>query len=153
MAGLSVAHRHAMAMMVGVLRAATAPWWVIAGASVALHARRPVAVGDIDVLIGIEDVALIRALPGVRVRTPDDNGRFRSPFYAALDVAGVEVECMAGFELCHANRWEPVRPRSRVFVEVDEGLVVPVPDRAELVAMLARFGRAKDLARIALLNG
>ncbi len=151
MAALSAVHRHALARMAGVLRAATEPWWVIAGAAVALHARRPVPVGDI--LIGIEDVALIRALPGIGVRTPDDNGLFRSCFYAALDVAGVEVECMAGFELCHAGRWEPVRPRSRVFVEVGEGLAVPVPDRADMVAMLTRFGREKDMARIALLNG
>ncbi|KQN71762.1 hypothetical protein [Sphingomonas sp. Leaf62] len=153
MTGLSVAHRDALARMAGVLRAATEPWWVIAGAAVALHSRRPVTVGDIDILIGIEDVALIRELPGVRVRAPDDNGLFRSRFYAALEANGVEIECMAGFELHRAGRREQVRPRSRVFVEVGEGLAVPVPDRADMVAMLTRFGREKDMARIALLNG
>ncbi len=153
MTGLSVAHRDALARIAGVLRAATEPWWVIAGAAVALHARRPVAVGDIDILIGIEDVALIRELPGVRVRAPDDNGLFRSRFYAALEANGVEIECMAGFELYRAGRWEPVQPRSWVMMDVSDGLTVPVPDRDEMVAMLTRFGREKDMARIALLNG
>lgn len=153
MADLPVAHRDALAMVAGVLRAAAEPWWIIAGTAVALHARVPVAVDDIDVLIGMEDIRLLDAIPGIRVRARDNHPRFRSRFYAASTAGDVAIEYMAGFELCHAGHWEPVAPRSRVLLDLGGGLSVPVPDRAELAAMLARFGRAKDLARIALLSG
>lgn len=153
MAALSAAHRDALATIVGTLSAATAPWWIIAGTAVALQAQGRVKADDIDVLIGMDDVPLIRALPGIRIRAGDDHSLFRSRFYAASEVGGIEVEYMAGFELCHAGRWEPVWPRSRVLLDLGDGLSVPVPDRDELAGMLARFGREKDIARIALLNG
>lgn len=153
MVGLSLAHRDALAMIAGALREATEPWWIIAGTAVASHARVPVVVDDIDVLIGMADVPLVTAMPGVRIRGSDGDDLFRSHFYAALEVGGVEVEFMAGFELCHDGCWEPVWPRSRVMLDIGDGRSVPVPDRDELAAMLARFGRDKDLARIALLNG
>jgi len=153
MAGLSRTQCDALAMIAGVLRSATASWWIIAGAAVALHARAVVAVDDIDVLIGEQDVALVRALAGVSVRPPDGNALFRSAFYAASDAHGVRIEWMAGFELWHVGGWQPIRPRTRVMIDAGDGLMVPVPDRAEMVAMLTRFGRDKDVTRIALLDG
>lgn len=153
MVALSLAHRDALAMVAGALQAATAPWWIVAGAAVALHARVPVAVDDIDVLIAMADVPLVAAMPGLRIRGGDGNDLFRSRFYAALEMGGVEVEFMAGFALCHRGCWEPVWPRSRVMMDMGDGRSVPVPDRDELRAMLARIGRDKDFARIALLNG
>lgn len=153
MAGLSPAHRDALAMVAGALRDASEPWWIIAGTAVALHARVAVVVDDIDVLIGMADVPIVSALPGIRIRANDGDDRFRSRFYAAVTMGGVEVEFMAGFELCHRGCWEPVWPRSRAILDLGDGLSVPVPDRAELMAMLTRFGRDKDLARIALLAG
>ena len=153
MVGLSLAHRDALATVAGALQEAAAPWWIITGTAVALHARVPVAVDDIDVLIGMADVPLVTAMPGVRIRGSDGDDLFRSRFYAARELGGVEVEFMAGFELCLGSCWEPVWPRSRVMLDIGDGRSVPVPDRAELTAMLARFGRDKDLARIALLNG
>jgi len=152
MVRLPIEHRTALAMVVGALRDATAPWWIIAGTAVALHAPVPVAVDDIDVLIGMADVPLVSAMPGLLIRTGDGDDLFRSRFYAALKMGGVDVEFMAGFDLRHGSRWEPVWPRSRVMLPLGEGLSIPVPDRDELVAMLARFGRDKDLARIALLS-
>lgn len=112
----------------------------------------PVAVDDIDVLIGTADVPRVAAMPGIRIKEAGGDERFRSRFNAARTMAGVEVEFMAGFELCHRGSWEPVWPRSRVLLDIGDGRTVPVPDRAELAAMLARFGREKDTARIALLN-
>lgn len=48
-----------------MLQAAAGPWWIIAEAAVALHARWPVAVDDVDILLEMEDVALIRDLPAL----------------------------------------------------------------------------------------
>lgn len=153
MTGLSLAHRKALAMVAAILHDATAPWWIIAGTAVALHARVPVAVDDIDVLIGTADAQRVAAMPDVRIKEGGGDERFRSRFYAARTMGGVEVEFMAGFELCHRGHWEPVWPRSRILLDIGDGRTVPVPDRAELAAMLARFGRDKDVARIALLEG
>ncbi|MEN2748394.1 hypothetical protein [Sphingomonas sp. T9W2] len=147
---LSGDHVAALAVVDRLLRQAQEPWWVIAGAAVALHAAEPVAVDDVDVLLAMCDVALIADMPGLVRKGGAGDALFRSAFYGSLPVGGVDVEFMAGFELSGGEGWQPVRPRSRVFVEVG-GLAVPTPDRAELIAMLRAFGRPKDLQRVRLL--
>ena len=152
MAALSGDHVAALAVVDRLLRRAQEPWWVIAGAAVALHARERIAVDDIDVLLAMRDVPLIADVTALVRKGGDGDARFRSAFYASLPVGTVDVEFMAGFALCGEQGWQPVRPRSRVLVDV-AGVAVPVPDRAELVAMLRAFGRPKDLQRARLLGG
>lgn len=151
MAGLTDGRVAALAVADRLLQGARRPWWVIAGAAVALHARRPVAVDDIDILLAIEDVPRIADAPGLVRRARDGHALFRSDFYALLVVDSVTIEFMAGFALCCDGIWTPVWPRTRAFVAVG-GLSVPVPDRAEMIAMLRDFGRDKDHRRIALLR-
>lgn len=148
---LSGDHVAALAVVDRLLRRAQEPWWVIAGAAVALHATQRLAVDDVDVLLAMCDVALVADVPGLVRKGGAGDALFRSGFYASLPVGGVDIEFMAGFELCGAGGWQPVRPRSRVFVEIG-GLAVPTPDRAELIAMLTAFGRPKDLQRVRLLE-
>jgi hypothetical protein len=148
---LSGDHVAALAVVDRLLRQAQEPWWVIAGAAVALHATERLAVDDVDVLLAMRDVPLVADVPGLVRKGGAGDARFRSAFYASLPVGGVDVEFMAGFELCGAANWQPVWPRSRVFVDVG-GLAVPTPDRAELIAMLTAFGRPKDLQRVRLLE-
>ncbi|WP_242116571.1 hypothetical protein [Sphingomonas lacusdianchii] len=148
---LSGDHVAALAVVDRLLRRAQEPWWVIAGAAVALHAAEPVAVDDVDVLLAMCDVPLVADVPGLVRKGGAGNALFRSAFYASLPVGGIDVEFMAGFELCGAAGWQPVWPRSQVFVEVG-GLAVPTPDRAELMTMLTAFGRPKDLQRVRLLE-
>jgi hypothetical protein len=53
---------------------------------------------------------------------------------------------MADFHRRSRDAWLPVRPVTRQAIEV-EAVVVFVPERAELQAMLAAFGRPKDVER------
>lgn len=148
---LSGDHVAALAVVDRLLRQAQAPWWVIAGAAVALHATERLAVDDVDVLLAMCDVALIAEMPGLVRKGGAGDALFRSVFYASLPVGGVDIEFMAGFELCGATGWQPVWPRSRVFVQIGD-LAVPTPERSELIAMLTAFGRPKDLQRVRLLD-
>lgn len=58
---------------------------------------------------------------------------------------------MGGFEVRGPEGWCAVQPVTRQPIDW-EGIALFVPARAELVALLRRFGRAKDLARAALLH-
>ncbi len=152
MAALPNRHVAALAVVDRLLRDARGPWWVIAGAAVALHARQPVVVGDVDILLSDEDVPLVAAMSGVSQRQGDGDLLFRSRYYAGAVVSGVAIEFMADFMIRGATGWSPVRPRSRMFVPIG-GLSIPTPERAELVEMLVAFGRPKDLERVSLLKG
>lgn len=152
MAGLSGDHLAALAVVDRLLRHAEEPWWVIAGAAVALHAAQAVAVDDIDVLLAMRDVPLIADLPGMVRKGGDGDPLFRSAWYASLPTGTMDIEFMAGFERGGRDGWQPVWPRSRVFVEV-AGMAVPTPERGELIDMLRAFGRPKDLQRVRLLGG
>jgi len=152
MVNLSDDHVAALGMVDRLLRQAEEPWWVIAGAAVALHASEPLAVDDIDILLSMRDVGLIADLPDIVRKDGDGDKLFRSAYYASLSTGAVDTEFMAGFERCGRDGWQPVWPRSRVFVDV-AGLAIPTPDRWELVEMLLAFGRPKDLQRVRLLGG
>lgn len=152
MAGLSGDHVAALAVVDRLLRHAREPWWVIAGAAVALHAGPVVTVDDIDVLLAISDVALIADVPGMVRNGGGGDALFRSAYYASLPTGAVDIEFMAGFELYGPGGWQPVWPRSRVLVEVAD-MAVPTPARGELIDMLRAFGRPKDLQRAKLLGG
>ena len=142
------------ATLVAVSRAtvpARDPWWIIGSAAVRLHDVDPGPIGDVDLLMSARDAAaLLRArgiapLPGV----PDD--RFRSSVFGRWTVPAMTVEVMGGLATREAEGWRAVRPVTRQAVDW-EGVTTFVPDRAELVALLRRFGRPKDLARAALLD-
>ncbi|MDJ0276132.1 hypothetical protein QLH51_04845 [Sphingomonas sp. 2R-10] len=152
MAGLSAGHVAALAVADAVLRDARKPWWVIAGAAVALHTREPIVVDDIDILLAVEDVPLVAALSGIVRRECDGHALFRSDFYAAVAIGTVTIEFMAGFRSNRQGLWCDVWPRTRIFVPIGN-LSVPTPCPDELIEMLAAFGRPKDLARAALLAG
>ena len=90
-----------------------------------------------------EDLLPSIALPAQAGR-PDD--LFRSALFARWAGAPLAVEFMAGLQV-HGER---VVPATRLPVTVDEATLY-VPSRSELADVLRRFGRAKDLARAALL--
>jgi hypothetical protein len=150
MAALPSGHVAALAVVDCWLRDARSPWWVIAGAAVALHARLPMAVDDIDILLAVDDVPLIADIPGVVRQEGAADPLFRSDFYASVGAAGVTIKCMAGFRSKRDGVWSEIWPRTRMTVPIG-GLSVPIPDRAETIDMLTAFGRPKDLQRVALL--
>jgi hypothetical protein len=121
---------HAMA-------ATTEPWWIIGSAAVVLHGV-DTSVPDVDVLCGKADAAALLAALGGQVLPADVDPVFRSAVFGRCGGTPLPVEVMAGLTV----RGAPVRLATR---EWRGG--APVPSRGELVALLRRFGRAKDLAR------
>ncbi|MFC0590850.1 hypothetical protein ACFFF7_15705 [Novosphingobium aquiterrae] len=130
---------------------AAGPWWIISSAAVALHGADPGPVGDVDVLIDLRDAEHVLTALHLPVRSGTGNGLFRSAVFANWHGPPLPVEIFAGFQLCEGGAWHDIVPASREQVAVDEHTLW-IPSRAELQAMLLRFGREKDRARAAVLS-
>lgn len=122
------------------------PWWIIASAAVALHGADPSHVADVDVLLSIADARRILPAIGIELRPGSPHAAFRSSIFGTWTGTTLPVEFMADFQRQSGEAWLPVRPATRQSVEV-ESAVVFVPERMELQAMLAAFGRPKDIER------
>lgn len=125
-------------------------WWIIASAAVALHGADPGAVRDVDVLLDPRDANAILPALGLEPVAGSADPKFRSDLFARWTGAPLPVEFFAGFHLLEDGEWNEIRPATRHEVRVGKATLF-VPERAELKAMLLRFGRPKDLARAALL--
>ena len=125
-------------------------WWIIASAAVALHGADPGAIGDVDVLLDPRDAGVILAGLGLVAAPGAADARFRSELFARWTAPRLPVEFFTGFHLREGGVWNEVRPLTRQAVDAGDAALF-VPERAELKAMLLRFGRPKDLARSALL--
>lgn len=123
------------------------PWWVIASAAVALHGVDPGHVADVDVLLSVADARRILPTIGIQLRKGVAHPAFRSSIFGTWTGATpLPVEFMADFHRRSGEAWLPVQPATRQRIEVD-GVVVFLPERTELQAMLTAFGRPKDLER------
>ena len=125
---------------------ATQPWWVIGSAAVALHGAAT-SVADIDLLLDIDDAAAVFEAMGVPALPGRPDGRFRSDVFGRCTATPLAIELMAGLHLRRNDGWVPVALETRV---ARHGVFVPA--RAELAALLRRFGRDKDLGRAAALD-
>ena len=136
---------HRLAEPLGKVRGA---YWIIGSAAVVLHGAET-SVADVDVLCAdLADArALIDALAG-KVLEGTGDALFRSVVFGRCGATPLPVEVMAGF----AVGGVPVRLATREWRRLGD-VEVAVPSRAELVGLLERFGREKDLARTALLRG
>lgn len=130
-----------------IMREAQDPWWIIAGAAVALHGADPGHVTDVDVLTSISDATRILRLLGVEPAPGSTHPDFRSDVFGTWTEAPLAIEIMAGFHYRSGRDWLPVHPASRAPVTV-QGAIVFVPDRQELRGLLMAFGRPKDLERV-----
>lgn len=133
------------------LDAAQHPWWILGSGAVVLHGADPDEVWDVDVLLDQRDCAVVLGRLGLEPKAGVADTRFRSAVFNRWNGAVLPVELFAGFCLCEAGTWNEIVPQSRVAVKLGEAHAY-VPDRAELIALLSRFGRAKDHLRIAALN-
>lgn len=129
-----------------VMKAAHDPWWIIASAAVALHGADPGRVGDVDVLLGIEDAMRILPTIGVTAERGSAHPDFRSAIFGVWRAAPLAIEFMAGFSYRDGAGWQPVRPESRECIDV-RGAMLFVPSRTELRDLLRAFGRPKDIER------
>ena len=127
------------------MRPACDPWWIIGSAAVVLLGGAT-SVADIDLLTSECDAeALVRRLR-LQVAAPDRHPRFRSRLFARWPRPDRAVEIMGGMMVAAGPAWEPLLPRTRQACVV-AGSTLYVPERGEMVAILTRFGRDKDMAR------
>jgi hypothetical protein len=127
------------------------PWWVIGSAAAALHGAEVGPVGDIDLLMSRRDAGRLLRSRGLTPAPGAPSDRFRSATFGRFEAGSLEVEVMGGLHLREGLGWRALRLRGRQAVRV-AGHSLYVPPRAELIALLRRFGRAKDLARAAALE-
>jgi hypothetical protein len=135
-----------LARVAAAIGDAREPWWIIGSAAVVLHDAQT-GVGDVDVLCGEADARKLLAALSGEARAGTGDGLFRSAVFGRCEGTPLPVDVMAGF----AVRGEPVRLFTREWIACG-GVRVPVPSRAELIALLRRFGRDKDLERVTLLE-
>lgn len=137
-------------MLAQALAGAADDWWIIGSAAVALHGGDPGTIADMDVIVSRRDIdALYERLP--LADTPDESkAMFRSQRFGLWSEPPMPVEFMACLELLTDGSWAQVQPQTRQSVQVD-GLEIFVPERDDLIAILQRFGREKDLRRAATL--
>lgn len=139
----------ALADVAAAMRDARHDWWIIGSAAVALlGGDTPLA--DIDLLIDPRDGHALLARLKVAPLAPDRDARFRSATFARWTGPWMPVEIMADLYVGHDGGWQRVAPTTRQPVPVG-GETVYVPERWEMIALLHRFGRPKDLQRARLL--
>lgn len=130
-----------------VMEQARDPWWIIASAAVALHGVDAGRVADVDVLLSVTDAKRVLPALGIEPQQGSAHPAFRSSIFGTWTAAALPVEFMADFQRWSGAAWVPVQPATRHAVKVDT-VNVFIPDRPELQAMLAAFGRPKDLERL-----
>lgn len=133
------------------LSSAQHPWWILGSAAVVLHGADPKEVWDVDVLLDQRDCAAVLGKLGLVPKPGQADAQFRSAVFNRWNGANLPVELFAGFCLCESGVWSEFIPQTRVAVSLG-AVQVFVPERAELVDLLRRFGRAKDQLRIKALN-
>lgn len=129
-----------------IMTAANDPWWIIASAAVALHGADPGPIGDVDVLLSVDDATRILPAIGIELRHGTDHPDFRSGIFGTWTGTTLPVEFMADFYYRSGIDWVQVQPATRQLIDVD-GIAIFVPDRAELQRLLEHFGRPKDIER------
>jgi hypothetical protein len=127
--------------------------WVVIGSAAAALAGADVSVNDVDLLTSVGDAERLKNCWHSRLNAayePDHAMLFRSCF-ARFDFPEMPVEVMGGLELYEGNAWVQVHIDKVVHVECGD-VRVPIPARDELIRLLERFARPKDLQRSALLR-
>lgn len=126
-------------------------WWVFGGAGMALAGVQGLSPPDVDLIVSERDALQLIALWGAHIETSGASPLFRSKIFAKAQIGPLPVEIMASFEVYEPHGWTPVRPRTRQAVQRSGGMIF-IPNAAEQAEICRRFGRPKDLARLAALE-
>jgi hypothetical protein len=127
------------------------PWWVFGSAGMALVGVPGLSPPDVDLIVSERDAEALMARWAAQAVEAAPSPLFRSRIFAKALVAGHPVEIMAGFESFSGGAWAPVLPRTRQQIRWKDGGLF-TPTAAEQAEICRRFGREKDLARVALLE-
>jgi hypothetical protein len=117
------------------------PWWII-GSAAAVLAGLDEQVADVDLLTSEADARRLLHAWGTEAQPPSPSPLFASTLFARVGLGPLPIEVMAGTQV----RGEPLAPRTRVAVPWGDRRLY-IPDKAEQIAILRRFGRDKDLRR------
>ncbi|MGH6997918.1 MAG: hypothetical protein ACREEO_06970 [Phenylobacterium sp.] len=127
------------------------PWWVFGSAGMALVGVPGLTPPDVDLIVSERDARRLLerwdTVPLEAAASP----LFRSAIFAKAQVAALPIEIMAGFEAFSDGAWAPVVPATRRAIAWKDRRLF-TPSAAEQAAICRRFGRPKDLARVALLE-
>jgi len=130
------------------------PWMVIGSAAMILAGLDWPDCADLDILTTRQGAAALEAAWAAWRQAdyaPDPDAPFRSRF-SRYDFGLRAVEVMGDLEVRTAAGWTPVEVGSPARLPFD-GRDWPAPDLARQVAILRLFGRPKDLAKLAFLQG
>jgi hypothetical protein len=127
------------------------PWWVFGSAGMALVGVPGLSPPDVDLIVSARDARTLLDRWNTPPLEAAGSPLFRSAIFAKAQVAPLPIEIMAGFEAFTDGGWRLVIPASRQSVDWN-GKRLFTPSAAEQAAICRRFGRPKDLARVALLE-
>lgn len=127
------------------------PWWVFGSAGMALVGVPGLTPPDVDLIVSERDATTLLAQWRAEPLAAAPSPLFRSRIFAKAIVAPLPIEIMAGFEAFSDGAWAPVVPATREPVSW-RGRTLFTPSAGEQAAICRRFGRPKDLARVALLE-
>lgn len=127
------------------------PWWVFGSAGMALVGVAGLRPPDVDLIVSERDALMLIGHWGATRLAAAPSPLFRSAIFAKAEMAGPPIEIMAGFEAHSGRAWTPVIPASRLRIGWKGGALF-TPTAAEQAQIARRFGRPKDLARVALLE-
>lgn len=102
---------------------------------------------DVDVLLSVADARRILPTIGIELRGGSAHEAFRSSIFGTWSGTALPIELMTDFHRLSGTEWLPVQPTTRQTTKVDD-VVVFVPEKAELQAMLAAFDIPKDMERV-----
>lgn len=126
------------------------PWRLFGSAAMELLGAPGVTAADVDLLVSEADgLALIEGLGAERIA--GGTALFRSKVFGKASATPLPVEIMAGFEVCTAGEWRPVRMETAREIAW-KGTQLVVPELEEQIALCNLFGREKDLVRAAALE-
>ena len=127
------------------------PWWVFGSAGMALVGVPGLTPPDVDLIVSERDARRLLDRWNTAPLAAAASPLFRSAIFAKAQVAALPIEIMAGFEAFSDGAWAPVVPATRQALDW-KGRRLFTPSAAEQAAICRRFGRPKDLARVALLE-
>ena len=127
------------------------PWWVFGSAGMALVGVPGLSPPDVDLIVSERDARTLLERWSAKPLEAAASPLFRSRIFAKAHVAALPIEIMAGFEAFSDGAWAPVVPATRQALDWN-GQRLFTPSAAEHAAICRRFGRPKDLARVALLD-
>ncbi|MBD2841350.1 hypothetical protein [Erythrobacter rubeus] len=144
--------RSALRDVAGAMAQAEQHWWIIGSAAVALHGADPGTIADVDVLLAKSDLTKLARELQLSGAPDARKARFRSSGFGIWTQPALPVEFMADLELRRGGDWISISLQTRQEMTLCQQRLF-VPEKHELIAILRRFGREKDLARAAALGG